>query len=57
MTRTLISDRRRTHSFSERASKADLSVIRKHCFNCYHHKAFANLSNQIKCTRCKQVLN
>jgi len=55
--RTQISDRRRTHSFSERASKAELSVVEKFCKYCHHHKAFSNLTNQIKCTRCKKVLN
>jgi hypothetical protein len=44
----------RTSSFSKRASKGTLEVIRKHCPFCGHHKALK--SSVLKCARCKRWL-
>ena len=42
----------RTNSFSKRASKNKLEVVRKRCPRCNHHKALSTLDKVFKCSRC-----
>lgn len=49
--RTTIDNPARTRSFSMRAKKNIITVIRKHCPYCHHHKAF-DKPKGIYCTRC-----
>ncbi len=46
----------RTNSFSKRAAEGKLTVIKKQCKFCGHHKAFSTIS-KTKCCRCKRKLN
>ena len=47
---------------SKRAVLGKISVIKKECPYCHHHKAFVNYAEessnygQIKCSRCKRVI-
>jgi predicted Zn-ribbon and HTH transcriptional regulator len=52
--RTTIDNPARLRSFSKRAATDKLSVDRKTCSFCGHHKAFTTLEGNSKCTRCKQ---
>jgi len=53
-TRTIITDKRRKN-FSKRAAEGTLSVERRQCPKCGHHKAFVT-NGRIKCTRCKFII-
>jgi ribosomal protein L37AE/L43A len=49
-------DRSRTNSFSKRAARGKLDVIRRDCPFCGHHKALRSVT-LIKCSRCKKRLD
>lgn len=52
--RTAIDDNRRSSSYSKRAFKGSLFVVRHHCPFCGHHKALSG--GVFKCSRCKRNL-
>lgn len=53
--RSMISDDRRTSSFSKRAKQGSLSVEKKNCPYCTHHKAFSYVGrDKFRCSRCKK---
>jgi len=43
----------RRKSFSNRAMKGNLEVIKKICPHCGHHKAFKTIVGIPKCSKCK----
>jgi len=43
-------------AFSRRAEKGDLTVLKKTCPNCHHHKIFGTSVGKYKCCKCGEPI-